>query len=393
MTSWQAFKLKNHWDHRTEQRIAISTFFFLSGLCFASWASRIPTIKSSLDINEAELGTLLFVMPISQVIGLPVSGWLASRFDTRKPLVIAMIIHAISLFLIGMSQSIVFLVLAMFVFAFFMRIQNIAANAQALTLQKQYNKKINGSFHGLWSFGGIAGVGLTTLLISFGIGIEIHLLIVAILAIATTLTASKFLIVGDKSTSGNKLELTKPDKQILLLGILVLFAAICEGGMFDWSGVYFKEVIKVDTFTAGYLIFMSCMALSRFISDYVIKIIGMKSMYLLSALLMATGMSLAVIFPAFWPAMIGFSLVGIGTSSIFPMTFFLAGTSKKYSPSIALSIVVTYAMIGVLLGPVIIGYIAHAIHLRASFVFMALSGLAIIPVSRIYFKNFGSSSF
>lgn len=377
-------------DVKSKQRIAISAFFFLSGLCFASWASRIPTIKSALDINDAELGSLLFVMPISQAIGLPISGWLASKFETRWPLVFAMIIHALSLFLIGLSQSIILLIIAMFVFAFFMRIQNIAANAQALTLQKQYNKKINGSFHGLWSFGGIAGVGLSTLFLSFDIGIKTHLLIVAIIAITITLIASKYLIVGDKAASGNKLNLTKPDKQILLLGILVLFAAICEGGMFDWSGVYFKEIVKVDTFTAGYLIFMTCMAFSRFFSDYVIKLIGMKSMFMFSAILMATGMSIAVIFPTFWPAMIGFSLVGIGTSSIFPMTFYLAGTSKKYSPSIALSIVVTYAMIGVLIGPVLIGYIAHAIDLRASFVFLSLSGLAIIPVSRLYFKKFGS---
>lgn len=377
---------------KTKQRIAISAFFFLSGLCFSSWASRIPTIKTTLDINDAELGSLLFVMPISQVLGLPMSGWLATKFETRWPLMIAMIIHAISLFLIGLSQSITLLIIAMFVFAFFMRIQNIAANAQALTLQKQYNKKINGSFHGLWSFGGIAGVGLSTLFVSFGVGIKIHLFIIAIIAIITTLVFSKDLIVGDKSPSGNKLNLTKPDRQILLLGIIVLFAAVCEGGMFDWSGIYFKEVIKVDIFTAGYLVFMSCMALSRFISDFIIRLIGMKSMYLFSAILMATGMSIAVIFPSFWPAIIGFSLVGIGTSSIFPMTFYLAGTSKKYSPSIALSIVVTYAMIGVLLGPVLIGYIAHVVHLRASFVFLALTGLAIIPVSRMYFNKFGAGT-
>ena len=373
---------------KTRQRIAISTFFFLSGLCFASWASRIPTIKTSLHINDAELGSLLFVMPISQAVGLPFSGWIASRFETRWPLVVSMMIHAISLFLIGLSQSIFTLIMAMFVFAFFMRIQNIAANAQALTLQKRYEKNINGSFHGLWSIGGIAGVGISTLFVTFDVGISNHLLAVAIFAIISDVIAFRYLIAGDKSSTGNKIDLKKPDKQIFLLGILVLFAAICEGGMFDWSGVYFKEVIKVEIFTAGYLIFMSCMALSRFISDYAIKIIGMKSMYLLSALLMAAGMSLAVIFPTFWPAMIGFSLVGIGTSSIFPMTFFLAGTSQRYSPSAALSIVVTYAMIGILFGPVIIGYIAHAIDLRASFVFLALSGLAIIPVSRIYFKHF-----
>lgn len=379
-------------EMKTKQRIAISSFFFLSGLSFSSWASRIPTIKASLDINDAELGSLLFVMPISQLIGLPISGWLATKFETRWPLAIAMIFHATSLFMIGLAPSISFLVCAMFIFAFFMRILNIAMNAQALTLQKNYTKRINASFHGLWSLGGITGVGLSTLLIAFQVNLKIHFLIVPIIAISTTVVAFKFLIVGDKTTSGNKLKLNKPDMKILLLGVLVLFAAICEGGMFDWSGVYFKEVVQVDIFTAGYLVFMTFMALSRFISDYIIKIIGMKSMYLFSSILMGTGMSLAVLFPHFWPAMVGFSLVGIGTSSIFPMTFFLAGTSDKYSPSIALSIVITYAMIGVLIGPVLIGYIAHAIHLRASFVFLTCSALSIIPVSRLYFKKFSATT-
>ena len=374
---------------KTKQRIAISSFFFLSGLCLASWASRIPTIKSVLEINDAELGSLLFVMPISQLLGLPMSGWLATKFETRWPLLFSSFLHVVSLFVIGLAQNILSLVIAMFFFAFTMRILNIAMNAQALTLQKRYEKKINGSFHGLWSLGGISGVGLTTLMIAIDMDIKMHFLIVSIAATIATLSVFNFLIVGDKSTSGNKLLLSKPDRQILLLGIIILFAAVCEGGMFDWSGVYFRDVIQVEIFTVGYLIFMACMALTRFVSDSIIKIIGMKSMYFLSSILMSIGMSIAVIFPYFWPAMIGFSLVGIGTSSIFPMTFFLAGTSNKYSPSMALSIVVTYAMIGVLIGPVLIGYIAHAIHLRASFVFLTLSALSIIPVSRIYFKKFG----
>jgi predicted MFS family arabinose efflux permease len=281
----------------------------------------------------------------------------------------------------------------MFLFAFFMRILNIAMNTQSINLQKKYEKRIYGSFHGLWSFGGIAGVGFSTIMIAFDVNIKIHLLIVAIVTIITTLIFSKNLIPDDRSKTGNKLIFGKPDKQILMLGMIILFAAICEGGMFDWSGVYFKEVIKVEIFTAGYLIFMTCMALSRFISDYIIQKIGLKSMYTFSSVLITFGMTLAVLFPNFWMAMIGFSLVGFGTAAVVPMTFLLSGTSEKYSPGIALSIVVTYAMVGILLGPVIIGYIAHAINLRASFVLLTLAGLAILPVSRIYFKHFGSSSF
>jgi MFS family permease len=72
------------------------------------------------------------------------------------------------------------------------------------------------------------------------------------------------------------------------------------------------------------------------------------------------------------------------------MTFLLAGTSEKYSPGMALSIIATYAMVGILIGPVLIGYLAHAFNLRVSFMFLALSGFIIFPVSRYYFSKFRS---
>jgi hypothetical protein len=301
----------------------------------------------------------------------------------------AFLAHAVFLFMIGISDSILFLIFSISLFAFFMRIFNIAMNTQSLTLQKKYNKKINGSFHGLWSFGGITGVGFSTIMIAVEAPIQTHLLIVSCFTIVVVLIAYRYLISGDRSETGNKLQFGKPDSQILLLGVLVLFAAICEGGMFDWSGVYFKEVIKVEIFTAGYLIFMTFMAISRFVSDFIVNKIGMKPMYMISSILITIGMSIAVIFPTFWAAMFGFSLVGLGTAAVVPMTFILAGTSKKYSPGVSLSIVVTYAMIGILIGPVLIGYIAHTINLRASFVFLTLAGLAILPTSRYYFKKHG----
>jgi MFS family permease len=375
---------------KSKQRIALSTFFFLSGLCFSSWAARIPTIKTLLDINEAELGSLLLVMPVSQFVGIPLSGWLVSKYDSRWPLVFAFVFHALFLVMIGFSHSIFLLIIALFFFAFFMRIFNIAINTQSITLQKKYNKKINGSFHGLWSLGGIAGVGFTTLMIAFGLSIQTHYIIIAIITLVSTFVAFPHLLTADRSPTGNKLNFGKPDTQILLLGILIIFAAICEGGMFDWSGVYFKEVIGVEIFTAGYLIFMTCMALSRFVSDAIVSKIGMKSTYMLSSLMMTFGMSLAVIFPNLWMAMIGFSLVGLGTAAIIPMTFLLAGTSEKYSPGMALSIIATYAMVGILIGPVLIGYLAHAFNLRVSFMFLALSGFIIFPVSRYYFSKFRS---
>ena len=44
-------------------RLATSLFFFGMGFSFATWASRIPDIKSMLQLSEAALGTLLFALP------------------------------------------------------------------------------------------------------------------------------------------------------------------------------------------------------------------------------------------------------------------------------------------------------------------------------------------
>lgn len=259
-------------------------------------------------------------------------------------------------------------------------------NTQAIKLQKLFDRKINGSFHGLWSTGGIVGVGFSTMLVAMDVSIGVHLLIVSIVTLIATLFSYKFLIRNDKSPSGNTLILSKPDPYIVYLGLLVFFASICEGGMFDWSGVYFREVVKVELFTLGYLIFMIFMALSRFASDLLVERIGMARNYMISAALIFIGVGLAVLSPTFWISMIGFCLVGFGTASVIPMTFQLAGHSTKYSPGMAISIIATYSIVGMLIGPPLIGYIAHAFNLRIAFVIFALAGLMLIPVSQLFFR-------
>lgn len=370
-----------------KQRIFLSLFFFISGFSFSSWASRIPTLKDQFQLNDAELGTLLLTMPVCSLISLPISGWLVSRFDSRVPLSIGFIFNSISLILIGFAPNLFMLVIAIGLFAFTMRILNIAVNTQALSLQKQYPQKIIGSFHGLWSTGGILGVGYSSFLLAVNFPITWHLLSVAVVSLLVTSVSYQFLITNDRAISGNKLIIGKPDPYILYLGLLVFFAAMCEGGMFDWSGIYFQDVLHVKIFTYGYLTFMIFMALSRFLSDWFIDVFGMAATYAGSATCIILGIALATIFPHFWTAMIGFSLVGLGTAAIVPMTYALAGSSKKYSPGMAISIIATYSIVGMLLGPPLIGYLAHALGLRVAFIIFAFSGMMLIPISQMFFRH------
>ena len=373
-------------DLKHQQRFFLSAFFLLSGFCFSSWASRIPTIKTNFGYNEAELGTILLFMPISSLVGLPISGWLVSKFDSRIPLSFAFVLLALSIAGVGYSTNTALLIASICLFSFSTRILNISMNTQAIALQKKFEYKINGSFHGLWSTGGIVGVGFSTLLVALDIRMNVHLAIVSVITLLATAYCYRFLLQNDRAPSGNRLILGKPDPYIVYLGLIVFLAAICEGGMFDWSGVYFKEVVHVEIFTWGYLIFMICMALSRFASDRVMEKIGMQKTYVLSATLIFLGVALAVLFPSFFPSMIGFCLVGLGTAAIIPMTFLLAGNSTKYSPGMAISLIATYSIVGMLIGPAMIGYIAHAFSLRVAFVAFAFAGILLIPISLLFFR-------
>lgn len=379
-------------DVKSRQRSYLSLFFFLSGFCFASWASRIPTIKTTFGYNEAELGTILLFMPVSSLIGLPFSGWLVSRYDSRVPLTAGFLLLSFAILFIGFSTTTPLIIASICLLSFSFRILNISLNTQAIHLQKQFDKKINGAFHGLWSTGGIAGVAFSTLLIGINTSIDLHLSIVAAATFIITLYGQRHLLRKDRAATGNRLVIGKPDPYIVYLGLMVFFAAICEGGMFDWGGVFFKEVVKVEIFTWGYLFFMISMALSRFASDAVIEKIGMPRTYILSAVLVLIGIFLPVLFPLFWPSLVGFCLVGLGSASIIPMTFTLAGNSKKYSPGMAISIIATYSIVGMLIGPPLIGYLAHAFNLRLSFITFALAGLMLIPISRLFFLHVSKAS-
>lgn len=370
---------------KNTQRIFLSLFFFLSGFSFSTWASRIPTIKMAFDFNDAELGSILLAMPIGSLLGLPISGWLVSKYNSRVPLIIGFALNTFALALIGFSHNVVTLVIAVLLFSFTTRIYNISVNTQAISLQKFYEHKIMGSFHGFWSTGGIFGILFSTLMLNWGISIQSHFIMVGAVALVLTVFSYKYLLKNDKAEKGNKIILGKPDPYIFYLGVVAFLSAICEGGMFDWSGIYFQQVLNVEIFTYGYLIFMTFMAASRFLSDKIIAVIGMPNTYIMSATCIVAGIAMAIIVPTFWTAMIGFSLVGFGTAAVIPMSYALAGASHKYSPGMAVSIIATYSITGMLLGPPLIGYLAHAFNLRVSFVIFGLCGLMLIPVSRMFF--------
>jgi MFS family permease len=357
-------------------RLGVGTFFFTQGLCFASWASRIPDIKNLLSLSDAGLGSVLFALPAGSIAGLPLSGWVVGRLGSKRVLLFGALVYVLAMVSIGLVSATWQLVASLFCFGVTGNLVNIAVNTQAIGVENIYKKSIMASFHGAWSLAGFSGATLGTVLVSNRVPPLLHFLSVAVFCYVAIFVAHRFTLRGNIS-SGSQPFFAKPDNALLALGVIGFCGMACEGAMFDWSGVYFQKVVNapMTMTTVGYVAFMSTMSGGRFAGDWLANLIGRKKMLQLSGIFISAGLMVSVLFPFIVPVTIGFLLVGFGVSSVVPLVYSAAGKSPTMSPSMALAAVSTISFFGFLIGPPLIGFIAEEASLRYSFAVIAALGL------------------
>lgn len=363
-----------------KNRIAVGVIFFMHGLCFASWASRIPTLQENLELSSSGLGAVLFALPIGFFISLPFAGWLVGTLRSRKVVIISAVFYSSSLLCIGISSTTVALVFSLLVFGFFANLLNIAINTQAVSVERLSAKKLMASFHGLWSLAGFAGAAIGAWMIGYNIDPFIHYIFIAVTFFIVISICARHLLTRDDAYEEKRPLFAMPDKSLIGLGIIAFCSMMVEGAMFDWSGMYFIDVVRVDTkFTGlGYTTFMIAMAGMRFLADGISNRFGLVKILQLSGALTTVGLLVSVTMPDLVPALVGFFLIGLGVSSVVPMVYSAAGKSKTLSSGTALTAVSSLGFMGLLIGPPLIGFIAQATSLRISFLALTAMSVAVV---------------
>ena len=339
-----------------------------------------------MNLSEAELGSLLLAIPVGQLLMMPVSGRVVTKYGSRKVLSVAILLYAIALSNIGWAAKPWQLALALFVFGLVGNLSNISVNTQGVMAEKIYGRPIMSSFHGAWSIAGFTGALIGLLMMNLKIAPRAHFFIVIAIVSTIYFFARKYLIPGTTAYAEKKKFFSMPDGILLRLGIISFCCMAAEGAMFDWSGVYFKEVVKTpqSLVIVGYASFMIMMATGRFVGDSIIAKLGRKKTLQLSGLFVFTGFMISVLLPYLITATIGFLIIGLGVSSVVPTVYSTAAKSTKIAPGMALAAVSGISFLGFLVGPPVIGYIAQLLSLQYSFAIISLLGFCItIMVSRL----------
>ncbi|GEM51866.1 MFS transporter [Empedobacter brevis] len=362
-------------------RLAVSLFFFSQGLAFSSWASRIPTIKSDLGISEGQLGTLLLLMPIGQLCTMALSGKLVAKFGSKNVLKIVVLIYPFILCCIGLAQNFYQLGAVLFLFGVVGNMCNISVNTQGVEVEKIYGKSIMSSFHGAWSIAGFTGALIGLLMMNLQVNTLYHFVIIYGLIVLNWLINKNYLVNSSPALTKEKKSIfSKPDTVLVQLGIIGFLSMATEGAMFDWSGVYFQDIVKApqNLVVVGYASFMIMMATGRFVGDYFISKFGKQRIMQMSGIFMFSGLMLSVFLPQFIVCTLAFMMVGLGVACNVPMVYSVAGKNKNVNPGVALAMVSSISFLGFLMGPPLIGYIAEVFDLRYSYALFACFGLIMV---------------
>jgi len=376
MTTEQPLKMRTP----GQLRLANAVFFFLSGFGYSSWASRIPAIKTQLHLNEAQLGGILFAMPVGLLLTLPVTGRLLSKHSSRRIMFFGSLFYSVMLAGIGFANNVWALVAVLFCFGVSRNLFNISTNAQAVAVQALYDRSIMANFHGIWSLAGFAGAACGYFMVYYNIGTQWHLLGVSFILVIFTLLYIKGTIYEAPVPQPKKKLFTLPDKSLLIFSLICFASMACENTMYDWSSIYFNKVVHVpkSTATAGFVVYMVAMTLGRFLGDAGVNRFGIKNILRASGTFIFCGLLMAVLLPYTITCMVGFVLVGLGVSCIVPMVFQMAGRSTTMSSGTALASISSIGYLGFLVVPPFIGFIAQAAGLQLSFGLIALLGALVI---------------
>lgn len=385
----------NHVAYSKEHiRFAVLSFFLAQGLCFSSWASRIPDIKEIFTVNDALYwGIVLFMIPVGKFVAIPLAGYLVSKLGSRIMVQISIMGYALSLFAIGTALNIYMLGVFLFCFGVFWNLCDISLNTQGIGIERLYGRTIMASFHGGWSLAACLGALIGFIMIVSDITPFWHFTLIAALILLLTMVSSRYLqddvstaeAVEDKSEKWQYIK--RPEMLLIKLGLVGLFALVVESAMFDWSGVYFESVLQVPkSLQIGFLVFMVMMTVGRFLANYAYRIWGKQRVlqlsgafifigFFTSALLGSTvdSMALKVIVNSF-----GFMLVGLGISSMVPTIYSLVGAKSKTPVGIALTILSSISFIGSLVAPLLIGAISQAFNMEYAYMVVGLLGLCIL---------------
>jgi predicted MFS family arabinose efflux permease len=346
-------------EHASRARTAVTAVFFLNGIVFVSWYSRLPSIQEQLDLGPGTLGLALIGAPVGLLAAQPLTGALAATIGSRR-LVAAAPLMLTAAVAPALAVDAPTLALATFTAGAANGVLDVSMNVEGLAVERLSGKRLFNSLHAWFSFGALSGAAIGGLAAAAGLDPLPHIAIVVAFGAVAARVASRGLPPAEAEQPPEGPRFARPSRRLAALGTIAFCALLAEGAVFDWSGIFIRRETgaAIGLASAGLAAFNLAMGLGRLTADRAAERLGSPTLGGAGALLAAAGLGLALLLDSAAGAIAGFAVMGLGLAPVFPLALRAAGYDPAISgPAVAAVSSVGYA--GLLSGPPAIGLLAE----------------------------------
>ena len=358
--------------------------FAANGGLFATWVSRIPAVRDDLGATERGLGFALLFIAVGSLLAMPLSGRLVSAVGARRVMAVCIAVCCLGYPALGLAPGLVSLSAVLFVLGAAVGVWDVAMNVSAHAVEVLARRTLMPGFHAGWSIGTVAGAGGGALAAKVGMAPALHFTIGAVIVGLGSFAMSRAMPdraaePHDEDAAG---EHHLPvhgalvrDMRLLGLGFMTFCAAWAEGAANDWLALMLTDDRDASGALAalGFAVFAGAMTLGRAAGNGVVETVGRVRSLRVGAVVSAVGVAVLLTVPVLGVAYVGALLWGLGIAVAFPLAMSAAGETPGRGPS-AIATVATIAYAGFLVGPPLIGTVAHEIGLdRALWVVVLLA--------------------
>ncbi|PWI44901.1 MFS transporter [Streptomyces sp. ICBB 8177] len=353
-------------------QLAIAALFCSLGFQYATWASRLPSIKAHLGLTTAEVGLLLMATGVGAAASFPLVAALMKRLGSRRLALGSAVCLALLLLVLAAAPDYPVALVVMACDGVLVGCLNVAMNAQGAALEVRHGRNAMAKLHATFSGGSLFAALLASGMNAVTSTVAVHFGVATVLLLALAGYARSGLLTRDEAKPGSAEESeaapadgarrragwSLPSRMTLWMCCAMAFGTVTEGAMNDWSALYMKDVAKASAELApmGIAVVSCMMVVARLFADGWRDRWGDGPIVRLGSALAGVGLALALLSGGVVPALAGFACVGLGIAAVTPCVYVAAAGQG----SGVLTLVAAMGTTGLLGGPPVIGFVANA---------------------------------
>ena len=371
--------------------IACKGLFFIMAFSVGLWTLRIPTLRDQFQTDYIGIGYIMVIFAIGSIIAMFFTNYILVSFSSKNILIYTSLANWLLWLPVPLiSDVITFLPLA-FLFGASFGLFEVCNNLQATKIEARENKSMMAGFHAYWSLGVLFGSFLTSLFLQWDISIFKNILTYVIIMLPINIYFC-FKLKEDKKNSDQykkNIFFIWPIL-IFLLAIIAMANVLTEGSVDSWGALYMTDYINVNGFQIGIatISFNIFMVLGRIYGDFFRDKLGVYTLLLILMILSIISLIILITFNTILSSILGFSILGLGCSSIVPMSYSLVSKIKGVDSGVGISII-SIAVYGTFIGaPASLGLVANSYGINNIFTAILVIFILLLVPIRIFKKEF-----